>query len=159
MRKMQGSRASRIRSRHNQWPFLILYLIYAVRKQPLATSTAMKVLNDGPCFTDFTALEGSTPKKYPPKNQQNPNLGTRNIIFKRCLFGGRYVRSQQGSTLRFSASPCHWKRFSIGRLRLVWPNQPALKHAGDKAGEGFGNQPFWKGLGVAANGPSDFFLG
>lgn len=66
-----------------------LYLIYAFRKQPLSTSTAMKVLNDCPCFTDFTALEGSTPKKYPPKKQQNPTLGTRNIIFKRCLFGER----------------------------------------------------------------------
>ena len=110
-------------------------LMYAFRKQPLSTSTAMKVQNDCPCFTDFTALEGSTPKKIPSKKATKSHLREKEHHLQKVPFWGeKTLVPRRVTTLRFSAWNCHLMWSRIGRLRLVWPNQPALKHAGDKAG-------------------------
>ena len=75
----------------------------------------------------------------------------------RCeLLVSRKSNENKGTRQLFSASPATGFRLSP---RLVWPNQPALKHAGDKAGRDLGLHLSRKVLGVAANGPCGYFWG
>ena len=133
--EMQGSRASKIRILKINGHFSFIFDLGFSKATPF-NEHRDESAEWWSLLHRFHSLGRVNSKKNTlPKTNKIPTLGPRkNHLQKVPFWGEKTLVPRRVTTLRFSASPCHWKR-----PRLVWPNQPALKHAGDKAGEGFGN--------------------